>query len=377
MLRGLNWGHRRAAGPMDAVAALARERIGVDLVWEQQTLAGFEHGLSAQVADRFDLVIFDHPFCGDIHRGNLLQPLEAHLPDLRDADFVGASLASYRYGGHLWGLPIDGCTQTAVYREDLLGSRLLPHDWASMLEIGRDLRREGKWLGLATLAPHGILLLLALCANLGKPLAQDPDSVPFDEATLAQAAELLCEAVALCHPGGRSMNAIELHDAMVGSDDIAYCPAAYAYLCYAEADQRRPLRFGPFPGPDASVRASALGGTGLGVTRSCRDTAAAVRLVQWLAQADAQVGLVMRHHGQPGRMEAWTGIAEDAAFGGAHLAVRATVEAAWTRPRFPGYLRWQQRAGEVVEQLLAGTLPARELEGRLSALWRECAPLAP
>jgi multiple sugar transport system substrate-binding protein len=261
-----------------------------------------------------------------------------------------------------------------VYRPDLLDAGYLPRDWTQMLVLGHGLRRKGQWLGLATAAPHGILVLLALCANLGRPVSQDPWATPFDAPTLDHATELLLEAVALAHPAGRSMNAIQLHDAMVATDDMAYCPAAYAYLCYADADQRRPLRFAPFPGPAGNVAGTALGGTGLGVTRSCRDIGAAMRLVQWLSTSEAQLELVMGHHGQPGCAQAWTGVARDDAFGGAHAAVRETVQAAWTRPRFPGYLRWQAQAGELVEQLLEGAISKQELGRRLDILWRACAP---
>jgi multiple sugar transport system substrate-binding protein len=153
-LRGLSWGHRRATGPTDAIARAARERLSIEVEWEVQSLAGFEHGLGDALADRYDLIVFDHPFCGSVAACRLMHPLDTVLADLRDEDFVGRSLDSYRYAGHLWALPVDGATQCAVYRPDLIQGDGLPTDWDAVVRLGERLRREGRWLGLATLAPH-------------------------------------------------------------------------------------------------------------------------------------------------------------------------------------------------------------------------------
>ncbi|MFN8723788.1 MAG: hypothetical protein ACK5YI_23420 [Rhodospirillales bacterium] len=368
-LRGLSWGHRRATGPTDAIARAARERLSIEVEWEVQSLAGFEHGLGDALADRYDLIVFDHPFCGSVAACRLMHPLDTVLADLRDEDFVGRSLDSYRYAGHLWALPVDGATQCAVYRPDLIQGDGLPTDWDAVVRLGERLRREGRWLGLATLAPHGVLVLLALCANLDRPLAADPLATPFDRAVLRHAARLLRAVADLSRPDGRAMNAIDLHDAMVRDDDVVYCPAAYAYLTYAETDQRRPLRFAGFPGPDGRLRGTVLGGTGLGIARGCRDVAAASAVVRMVASADAQLDLVMRHHGQPGRAEAWSGADADRLFGGAHAAIRHTMEAAWTRPRFAGFIPWQATAGATVEAFLRRDLDVEGLVRLLADRW--------
>jgi multiple sugar transport system substrate-binding protein len=362
---------------MEAAAHAARDRLGIEVAWDVQPLSGFEHGLTAEVARRYDLIVFDHPFCGAVATGGFMQPLEAVLPGLRDEDFAGGSLDSYRYAGHLWALPVDGATQAAVFRPDLMAGKPLPESWAGVLELGRALRTEGRWLGLATAAPHGVLLLLALCANSGAPLSQDPWATSFNVQAVREAAILLREAVALSRPDGVRMNAIDLHEAMVAGDDIAYCPGAYVYLTYAEADQRRPLRFAAFPGPSGLLHGTVLGGTGLGVTRTCRNAAGAFRFLAMLAKWPAQRDLIMRCHGQPGRAEAWTGAAEDAVFAGSHAAVAGTLTTAWTRPRFPGFIRWQAAAGAAVESFLRDEMDDRALAASLEALWREHAPQTP
>lgn len=370
VLRGLNWGHRRATAPLAAAAARFEATGGGRVEWSVQPLSGFESGLGPDLAERYDLIVFDHPFCGAVAEQGLFRPLEAQFPELLDADFVGASLASYRYGGHLWALPVDGATQTALYRPDLLDAPP-PANWDEVIALGTEVRRHGRWLGLAALNPHGFLALAALAANLGSPLPTDGlADRPFDPAILRDALVLLRALWPLCHPDGLACNAIDLHEAMSARDDIVYAPIAYAYLTYAEADRARPLRFADFPGPHAPHCAgSILGGTGLGITRGCRDVPMAERFVRLLADGQDQIDLVAAHHGQPGRREAWNDAASDARMGGAFSATRASMEAASMRPRFPGYIAFQHRCGDLVAAHLAGTLDQAALVRGLEQAW--------
>jgi multiple sugar transport system substrate-binding protein len=352
---------------MDAVAAELPAALGFELHWDQQTLGGFEHGLTPALMQRYDLVVFDHPFCGEIAQQQMFLPLEDACGPLAAADWAGASLESYRYAGHLWGLPIDGATQCSVYRADLLGEAA-PARWSEVIALGQRLRRQGRWLVLPALSPHGLLVLLALCANLGEPWPDEPGQIP-DRRGLREAMDQLQQVFALCHPDSAQMNAIHAHDAMVARDDLACCPLMYAYLTYAEADQRRPLRFGAFPGPAGHPGGSVLGGTGLGISRHCREPAQAWALVRHLADPARQVRVFMAHHGQPAAAGAWAGAPEDAAYGGAFAAMRTTMDSAWVRPRCKGYIGWQARAGELTQAWLQGQLDAAAFEDRLIEGW--------
>ncbi|MCM0019721.1 MAG: extracellular solute-binding protein [Tagaea sp.] len=349
-LRGLNWAHRRATAPMIAATRAFQEIAPeIDIEWDVQSLAGFEHALGGGVTKRYDLVVFDHPYCGSIRASGLFRPADEFLPDLRDGDFVGASLASYRYGGSIWGVPVDGATQTAVYRADLLAEfGPPPSTWDQVVDLGRRLRFRGKWLGLACLNPHGFLVLAALCANLGAPFAADPLADPIDRRVLDEATGQLLRILPYVHPSSWAQNAIQLHEAMQAGDEIVFCPAAYAYLTHAERDFAKPLAFGAFPGPSAPHhRGSVLGGTGLGVTAGCRAPEAAARFVSFVAAAPVQMEIFAANHGQPGRVEAWRDARSNALFGNAFQETVSTVEAAWVRPRFTGYIGIQHRLGAI------------------------------
>ena len=51
-----------------------------------------------------------------------------------------------------------------------------------------------------------------------------------------------------------------------------------------------------------------------------------------------------------------------------------TTEAAWVRPRFPGYIEFQSRGSQLIRDGLAERAPGRLLLDRLDALWRASHP---
>jgi multiple sugar transport system substrate-binding protein len=157
---------------------------------------------------------------------------------------------------------------------------------------------------------------------------------------------------------------------MTRDDRLVFCPAVYLYATYAEGDDASPLRFHDLPGllgPDPS--GSTLGGTGLGISSTCRDPDAAVAYAAYLLRPESQTRFAA-HHGQPARVEAWTAPEADAHFGGAFSATRATMEAAWIRPRYPGYLLFQSKAGDLVENYLRGEMGRPDLLAQLDDLHR-------
>jgi multiple sugar transport system substrate-binding protein len=153
---------------------------------------------------------------------------------------------------------------------------------------------------------------------------------------------------------------------MTAEDSLLFCPAVYLYATYAEADHRRPLRFHDLPGL-RGPSGSTLGGTGLGISRRCRDPEMALAYAAYLLRPETQT-LFTAHHGQPARIEGWTDPGADARFGGAFSATRATMEASWIRPRYAGYLGFQARAGHLVEHYLRGEIVRRDLLARLNEL---------
>jgi multiple sugar transport system substrate-binding protein len=348
----------------------------VEIHWTDRSLAGFEHQPIAETAKAFDLVIFDHPFSGDIVASNCFLPLDRALPDwlgeAADGLYVGPTLASYRFGGAVWGAPIDAATEHAIYRANVLAraGETPPATWTEVIGLGGRLRKKGVFLGAAVVTPHLGLVAAALMANAGKPWPT-PSSEPFavDRDALQQALESLAELVSYCPAEALGWDSIALHEAMVSRRDIAYAPCVYGYATYGEADMPARLSFGDFPGAVAPYAAgTAIGGTALGVSSNTAHPEACFDFVRFALSARAQIDLIAGNHGQPARIEAWNDGATDAAFHGYYSGVRASMERAWIRPRRAGYIPFQHEFGHLAARFARREIGLRAALDAVGAL---------
>ena len=89
-LRGLGWDHERCTAPLRACTeAWARLRPEVELVWENRSLMAFGDEPLEEVANRYDLLVIDHPLCGTAEATGALAPLD----DLLATDQLAALAA--------------------------------------------------------------------------------------------------------------------------------------------------------------------------------------------------------------------------------------------------------------------------------------------
>ena len=370
-LDGLVWDHPRATMPVGAAtAAWVSLNPEVEVVWRRRPLAAFEFQPIAEAAADHDLIVYDHPFCGDVGATGCLLPLEG----LEDADFVGPSLATYRAHGLAWAVPIDAACQVAVWRPDLLArvAAAAPADWTGAIALGRRAEPLGLRLAMALAGVHALMTWFTLCAGLGRPCAIGPDEPLVDRATGAMALDMLRELADVADPRSVEWNSIALQEALATEPDLVFCPAVYGFATYAEPDRANPLRFGSLAGASGHV-GSTVGGAGLGLSarlaREPERLAAARAFARFAAAPETQTLLFGRNRGQPARLEAWTDPELDRRFGGFFGLTRATLEAAWTRPRFAGYLAFQREGGRIVEAFLRERSEPTATLRRLEQAW--------
>jgi multiple sugar transport system substrate-binding protein len=371
LLRGMTWGHRRAIDPLIATLPEFQQRHpDIRIVWDSRPLHGFEFTPVAELAQRYDLIILDHPFCGDIVRTQALLPLDELVTPALEKAFVGPSLATYRYDNRLWALPVDAACQVAVARPDLLArlDRAAPASWPDLLQLGEAARRQGQKLAIGLRGVHSLMTFFTLCANLGRPCATEPSRPLIDRDTAKLALDAIKALLAFCPAEALDWNSIELHDAMVARDDLVFCPAVYCYATYAEADIAHPLRFSNLPGlVGADPRGSTIGGAGIGISAKAGDRDAAFTYARYLMEPATQKAFAA-HHGQPARADSWEDPAIAARFGGCYPDTRATMEGCWIRPRYAGYLAFQAAGGTLVEQHLRSEIGFEALMSRLETL---------
>ena len=110
-LRGITWDHPRgyaALAELERLDAMADTRYGAvpaPLTWDRQPLSGFESRPIADLAQRYDLLVVDHPGLGAATAA--LRPLdELFSPSELNAwagAAVGPSFGAYRYAGRVEG----------------------------------------------------------------------------------------------------------------------------------------------------------------------------------------------------------------------------------------------------------------------------------
>ena len=363
----MTWQSRRAVDPLVAsLPAFRAAHPGIDIEWTARSLAGFEFEPVEQLARRYDLIILDHPFMGDAARKGYLLSLGETITG-KDSDYVGPSLATYRLDGLTYAVPVDAACQVAVFRPDLMQrlDQQPPRAWREVLDLGQMAERQGLKLAIGLASVHSLMTFFTLMAGLGQPCATSPDEPFCDGPAASEALSLMRALLSFCPAQVLDWNSIKLHEMMVAEDLFAYCPAVYCYATYAEADQRKPLRFADLPGAARpSPTGSTIGGTGLAISAHCSSPDAARAYARFAARAQTQLDFA-RHHGQPAHIEAFADVTIDQTFGGCFSATRATLEGSWIRPRYAGYLGFQEHGGQLIESHLRGDLDEAALLEKL------------
>lgn len=345
-LRGMTWDHPRGLRSVQAAtAAYASAHPEVRVQWEVRSLQDFADLPLQVLADHYDLVVFDHPFIGEVARSQMLVALDTVLPaeylDDQAGHTVGSSYASYRWEGHQWALAIDAACHVAVRRPDLIDH--MPGSWTEAVELGRELDAAGgPRLGLPLLAIDSLLTVFTMLAGRGGAVF-DPDGSITDPEAASEAVERVAELAGFAHPGSLEWNPIRLLDVMSTSDDVAFSPVTFGYVNYATPGFRdRLLEFEPVPGGRGGV----LGGAGLGVSAYSTALSQAVDVARYIASGDVQSTRYVEEGGQPGHRSAWTDLRLDAAHGRFFSATLPGIDASFLRPRWSGYLPAQTRAAD-------------------------------
>lgn len=350
-LRGMTWSHPRGYDPMVGASRLWREKTGVEVVWDKRSLQDFESYPVAELAERYDLIVIDHPHVGQITGEGCLLPLDVPGREAERAALaagsVGASYPSYTWKGRQWGFPIDAATQVQAFRPDLM-----PAPAATFDDVLR-LAAEGRVM-IPLRPPHSLMCFFTIAAHLGTPCAvEGPDLItPVAGAGVYRRLQRLAAAV---DPACYAMDPIGVYEAMAAAGSrIACTPLAYGYVSYA-LDGFRPhrLAFADMPvEPGRPPAGSALGGTGIAVSARSKAPDAALDFAYWIASGDVQRGVYAETGGQPGHAAAWEDAVVNAATHNFYRATRKTLDSAYVRPRHDGYMSFQHEAAELINDAL-------------------------
>jgi multiple sugar transport system substrate-binding protein len=367
-LRGMTWNHPRGFDPMVATSeAYAAAHPGVRITWEKRSLQAFADRPISEMAETHDLMVIDHPHVGEVAKQGNLLPLDG----LRDAEMaalaagsVGQSHPSYNFAGRQWSLAIDTATPVACLRPDLLDAA--PRLWSQVLELAR----AGK-VGFALIPINALMTLFGMARNLGYDVAEHPDHL-IAPAEGAHVLGLMREIVALMDPVCLTLDPIGIYEWMGRTADApAYSP--FGYTNYSRPGFcAHPLTYHDAPGlASPTPRGTVLGGTGIAVSAYTKHPDVAVDYAFWIAGAACQEGLYTTSGGQPGHAAAWEDATCNALTCDFFRNTRETLNTAWLRPRYDGYMELQDRAGDILHACLRGEATEAATLTALDAAYRE------
>ena len=374
VLTGLTWDHPRGYAPLIG-GAPEYEKLnpGLKIRWDRRTLREFGEAPIEQYIERYDLLIVDHPFVGYAAAHGALVNLAPFLsePEKRQiaADSVGPSWESYWYSDGLWALPIDAATQVASYRPDLLlqFSSEVPRTFDEVLALARKAHEMGKFIAVPACPTDAISLFFTLSANLGHPIAEASDFF-IDDAVGKDILDRLHLLISVAHPNSVEWNPIQVYDFMVSTSDAIYCPYGFGYSNYSRSDRLVRLKF--VDAPAAGSRGCAgtmLGGTGVAISRKSTQQQNALEYAKWLVSRQHQRGTYFCEGGQPASLAAWTDPAIDSAASGFFSGTLQTLQTAYLRPRFDGFVRFFESAGIEINKCLRGLVADADLIAWLNA----------
>ena len=374
-LRGITWDHPRGFDPLVATAnKYANETDDqITISWEKRSLQAFADQSLVELASNYDLIVIDHPHVGVAAQSKCLLPLNSCGKDaelnILSQQSVGASFASYFYDDHMWALPIDAATQIAAYRPDLIDESEIPSTWDQVLELAKQNRV------LWPLKPVDAMCSFnSLAANLGSPIGQCGKLGPFideqaGQTVLAAMQEIACHLPSAC----LRLDPPALLDWMSRSNNqqYAYCPLLYGYTNYSRpAFADRLIHFTNIPtlGTNGPI-GTQLGGTGLAISAACANPSVALDYAFWLASADCQRTIYTAANGQPANSVAWDDDACNAITHNFFRDTRMTIDGAWVRPRYEGYLTVQDQGGDTLNRFLHERRDISTTLEELNVIW--------
>lgn len=372
VLRGITWGHSRGITPLLALSQRYAElHPGVEIQWKKRTLQEFADYPIEILTKDYDLLIIDHPWVGCAAAEKCVLPLNRYLPAdyLEDQQLqsVGQSHISYNYGQQQLALAIDAATPAASYRKDLLerNATALPQTWQHVIELAK----KGR-VALPAIPIDILMNFYSFCLVHGGLLFANPEEITCIETGL-RAIESMKEVYSLLNTHLFNCNPIAVAELMSTTDDYWYCPLAYGYSNYSRtgyADNL--LHYTDVVTVNGKRLQTTIGGTGLAVSAFSNHTDIAVDFTRWAVSAQCQRTFYVQHGGQPGHRTAWTDETANMLTNNFFRNVLPVMDNGYMRPRYNGYLYFQDHAGIPLQQCLLGNSSAAQALQQINSIYR-------
>lgn len=379
VLNGITWGHSRGITPLLAISQRYMEmHPGVEIHWKKRTLQEFADYPIEKLTTRYDLLVIDHPWVGCAAATHCVLPLNEYLPQTYLDDqlhhSVGQSHQSYCYNNSQWALAIDAATPAASFRKDLLQQHrvAVPQTWEEVIALAK----EGKCVVPGI--PIDILMnFYTFCLAHHGNLFDTKEEV-IDKETGVLAINTMKQLYSLIDKELFGCNPIAVAEKMSSTNNYWYCPFAYAYSNYARQGYApHQLHYADVVSFNNTKLRTTIGGTGLAVSAFSQHKQAAVDFAAMAASATCQRTMYVQHGGQPGHRAAWTDPTANLLTDNFFNAVLPVMDNGYMRPRYNGYLHFQDHAGEPLQRCLLNNGNPEKTLLEMNAIYRTSQVIEP
>ena len=358
-IRGIGWDHQRCMSPLIAsIAGFKQAHPQVEAIWHTRSLYDFGEGNLQELLDDYDLIVFDHPYVGDISNNNwfvnLADRLSIEEKTAFENDSIGPSWQSYQTSRGIWGIPIDAAAQVASYRPDLIDKLdcPLPRTMTDVLGMAKQARDNDLWVALPLAQCDAICAFMTLAANSGNAIARDGSFFPELD-VCEHILMVMRELVDLIHPESLSWNPIKCYEHMSSYDDVCYVPFAFGYTHYSRNSSLKTIQYCDIPGMDSiDCSGAVLGGAGIGISARTKHLETAIDYAKFLCSPKYQCSEYFINGGQPASLSAWQNETNDEDSNGFFSGTAATMKNSYLRPTFSGFVHYFRDAGKQINACL-------------------------
>jgi len=194
-----------------------------------------------------------------------------------------------------------------------------------------------------------------------------------DMPTGLRALDNMKELWSLCDKIIYQSNPISIAELMTKTDDYWYCPFAYCYSNYSRLGYaKNMLTYKDLPQfKDYGRLRSTIGGTGIAISSTCKHLETAIQFIQWITSGECQSTFYVENGGQPGHLSAWLNANANLITHNFFSNLLPAMQRGYMRPRYNGYLHFQDHAGEPIRDYLMGKRDAASTLGTMDRLYRE------